>query len=256
MNIARTGNPALNKNTFSAFSYVEGAPVMTIQGTVNKIAIMLLLVLAGAYYTWRMAFEAIQLDSLEASRAILPWMIGGGIGGFIVAIITVFKRSWAGITGPIYAVLEGLFLGGISAFFEYQYPGIVIQAVSLTFAILFALLFAYKTRIIKPTQNFRLGVFAATGGVMMLYLVSFLLNLFGVPVGYIHNNSAFSIGLSVVIIIIASLNLVLDFDFIEQGAASSAPKYMEWYAAFGLMVTLIWLYIEILRLLGKIASRD
>jgi uncharacterized YccA/Bax inhibitor family protein len=256
MNIARTGNPALNKNTFTRFASAEETSAMTISGTVNKVALMLLLVLGGAWYTWRMAFEAMQTDPLAASRAVMPWMIGGGIGGFVVAIITVFKRPWAGITGPIYAVLEGLFLGGISAFFEARYPGIVIQAVALTFAVLFALLFAYKSRIIKPTENFKLGVFAATGGVMMLYLVSFVLNLFGVPVGYLHNNSLLSIGISVVIVIIASLNLVLDFDFIEQGAASSAPKYMEWYAAFGLMVTLIWLYIEILRLLSKIASRD
>jgi uncharacterized YccA/Bax inhibitor family protein len=256
MNIARTGNPALNKNTFTRFASAEETSAMTISGTVNKVALMLLLVLGGAWYTWRMAFEAIQTDPLAASRAVMPWMIGGGIGGFVVAIITVFKRPWAGITGPIYAVLEGLFLGGISAFFEARYPGIVIQAVALTFAVLFALLFAYKSRIIKPTENFKLGVFAATGGVMMLYLVSFVLNLFGVPVGYLHNNSLLSIGISVVIVIIASLNLVLDFDFIEQGAASSAPKYMEWYAAFGLMVTLIWLYIEILRLLSKIASRN
>jgi uncharacterized YccA/Bax inhibitor family protein len=256
MNIARTGNPALNKNTFSGFAYAEGTAAMTIQGTVNKIAILLLLVLGGAFHTWRMAMEAMQTDPLEASRAIMPWMIGGGIGGFIVAMVTIFKHSWSGITGPIYAVLEGLFLGGISAIFEARYPGIVIQAVALTFAILFALLFAYKSRLIKPTRNFRLGVFAATGGVMMLYLVSFLMNLFGVPVGYLHDHSLLSIGISVVIVIIASLNLVLDFDFIEQGAASSVPKYMEWYAAFGLMVTLIWLYIEILRLLAKIASRD
>ena len=256
MNIARSANPALNKNTFTGFAYAEETAGMTIQGTVNKVAIMLLLVLGGAWYTWRMAFEALQTDPLLASRAVMPWMIGGGIGGFIIAMVTIFKRSWAGITGPIYAVLEGLFLGGISAFFEARYPGIVIQAVALTFAILFALLFAYKTRIIKPTQNFRLGVFAATGGVMMLYLVSFLLNLFGVPVGYLHDNSPLSIGISVVIVIIASLNLVLDFDFIEHGAESAAPKYMEWYAAFGLMVTLIWLYIEILHLLSKIASRD
>jgi uncharacterized YccA/Bax inhibitor family protein len=256
MNIARTGNPALNKNTFTRFASAEETSAMTISGTVNKVALMLLLVLGGAWYTWRMAFEAIQTDPIAASRAVMPWMIGGGIGGFVVAIITVFKRPWAGITGPIYAVLEGLFLGGISALFEARYPGIVIQAVALTFAVLFALLFAYKSRIIKPTENFKLGVFAATGGVMMLYLVSFVLNLFGVPVGYLHNNSLLSIGISVVIVIIASLNLVLDFDFIEQGAASSAPKYMEWYAAFGLMVTLIWLYIEILRLLSKIASRN
>jgi uncharacterized YccA/Bax inhibitor family protein len=256
MNITRSANPALNKNTFTGFTYAEGTQAMTIQGTVNKVAIMLLLVLGGAWYTWRMAYGALQTDPVAASRIMMPWMIGGGIGGFIMAMVTIFKRSWAGITGPIYAVLEGLFLGGISAFFEARYPGIVIQAVALTFAILFALLFAYKTKIIKPTQNFRLGVFAATGGVMMLYLVSFLLNLFGIPVGYLHDNSPLSIGISIVIVIIASLNLVLDFDFIEQGAEAAAPRYMEWYAAFGLMVTLIWLYIEILHLLSKIASRD
>ena len=186
MNITRSANPALNKNTFTGFTYAEGTAAMTIQGTVNKVAIMLLLVLGGAWYTWRMAYGTIKTDPVAASQAMMPWMIGGGIGGFIMAMVTIFKRTWAGITGPIYAVLEGLFLGGISAFFEARYPGIVIQAVGLTFAILFALLFAYKTKIIKPTQNFRLGVFAATGGVMMLYLVSFLLNIFGVdnPAGF------------------------------------------------------------------------
>ena len=255
MAIARTANPALNKNTFTGFKAVSTDSAMTIQGTVNKIFIMLLLVIAGALYTWRLAFEAIQTDSLSASKAIIPWMIGGGLGGFITAIITVFKRTWAPVTGPVYAILEGLFLGGISAYLEFQSPGIVIQAVALTMAILFALLLAYKSRLIKPTQNFRLGVFAATGGVMLLYLFSFILNLFGVPVAYIHSNSWLSIGINLVIVIIAALNLVLDFDFIEQGASSSAPKYMEWYAAFGLIVTLIWLYIEILRLLSKLASR-
>ena len=229
---------------------------MTLSGTVNKIAIMLLLVVAAAFYTWRLAFAAIATDSLSASRAILPWMIGGGIGGFIVALVTIFKRRLAPITAPIYAVLEGLFLGGISAFLENRYSGIVINAVALTFGILFALLIAYRSGLIKPTQNFRLGVFAATGGVFLLYMVSFILNIFGVSVGYLHNSSPLSIGISLVIVVIASLNLVLDFDFIEQGAASSAPKYMEWYAAFGLIVTLVWLYLEILRLLSKIASRN
>jgi uncharacterized YccA/Bax inhibitor family protein len=256
MAITRTANPALNKNTFASFGTVTGDQVMTLGGTVNKILILLLLVVAGAVYTWRLAFEAISSDSLTASRAIIPWMIGGGLGGFIVALITVFRRTLAPITGPIYAVLEGLFLGGISAFLEYQYPGIVINAIVLTFGILFSLLMAYRSGLIKPTENFKLGVFAATGGVMMLYLVSFILGLFGMPIGYLHNSSLLSIGISIVIVIIASLNLVLDFDFIEQGAASSAPKYMEWYAAFGLIVTLVWLYIEILRLLAKIASRD
>jgi uncharacterized YccA/Bax inhibitor family protein len=256
MAIARTANPALNKNTFRDFSTTAGSPVMTLSGTVNKIAIMLLLVVAGAFYTWRLAFEAMSADPLSASRAIFPWMIGGGIGGFVVALVTIFKRRLAPVTAPVYAVLEGLFLGGISAFLENQYSGIVINAVALTFGILFALLIAYRSGWIKPTQNFRLGVFAATGGVFMLYIISFLLNLFGVSVGYLHNSSPLSIGISLVIVVIASLNLVLDFDFIEQGAASSAPKYMEWYAAFGLIVTLVWLYLEILRLLSKIASRN
>ncbi len=256
MAIARTANPALNKNTFAGFAPLAGSPVMTLSGTVNRIALLLLLVVAGAFYTWRLAFQAMETDSLTASRAILPWMIGGGLGGFIVALVTIFKRSISPITAPIYAVLEGLFLGGISAFLEYQYPGIVINAVALTFGILFALLFIYRTGLIKPTENFKLGVFAATGGVVVLYLVSFLLNIFGVHVGYLHNSSPLSIGISVVIVIIAALNLVLDFDFIEQGAAASAPKYMEWYAAFGLIVTLVWLYLEILRLLSLLARRN
>ncbi len=229
---------------------------MTLSGTVNKIALLLLLVVAGAFYTWKIAFQAISSDSLTASRAILPWMIGGGIGGFVLALVTIFRRNISPYTAPIYAVLEGLFLGSISAFLEYQYPGIVINAVALTFGILFALLIAYRSGLIKPTENFKLGVFAATGGVAILYLVSFLLNLFGVPVGYLHNSSPLSIGISVVIVIVAALNLVLDFDFIEQGAASSVPKYMEWYAAFGLIVTLVWLYLEILRLLTLLARRN
>jgi uncharacterized YccA/Bax inhibitor family protein len=256
MAIARTANPALNKNTFTSFGTVADGQTMTLGGTVNKIFILLLLVVAGAFYTWRLAFAAISSDSLTASRAILPWMIGGGIGGFIVAMITVFKRHLAPITAPIYAILEGLFLGGISAILENQYPGIVINAIGLTFGILFALLFVYRTGLIKPTENFKLGVFAATGGVAVFYLLSFLFGLFGIPLGYLHNSSLLSIGISVVIIIIAALNLVLDFDFIEQGAASSAPKFMEWYAAFGLIVTLVWLYLEILRLLSKLASRN
>jgi uncharacterized YccA/Bax inhibitor family protein len=171
-------------------------------------------------------------------------------------LITIFRKTAAPITAPIYAVLEGLFLGGISALLEYSYPGIVLNAVVLTFGILFSLLIAYRSGMIKPTENFKLGVFAATGGVAMFYLFSFILSLFGVGIGYLHNNSLLAIGINVVIIIIAALNLVLDFDFIEQGAASSAPKYMEWYAAFGLIVTLVWLYIEILRLLSRIASRN
>jgi uncharacterized YccA/Bax inhibitor family protein len=255
MAITRTANPALNKNTFRDFTITDPSRVMTLQGTVNKILLMILLLLAGAFYTWRTFFEAMQTYPETAAQSIMPWMIGGGIGGFITALVTIFKRTWAPYTAPIYAVLEGLFLGGLSAFFESMYPGIVIQAVGLTFGILIALLLAYKSRLIKPTENFKLGVVAATGGIFIVYMVSFILNLFGVPVGYIHNSSTFGIIFNLFVIVIAALNLVLDFDFIEQGAASQAPKYMEWYAAFGLMVTLIWLYIEILRLLARLAGR-
>jgi uncharacterized YccA/Bax inhibitor family protein len=216
---------------------------------------MILLLLAGAFYTWRTFFEAMQSYPETAAQSIMPWMIGGGIGGFIIALVTIFKRTWAPYTAPIYAVLEGLFLGGLSAFFESKYPGIVIQAVALTFGILIALLLAYKSRLIKPTENFKLGVVAATGGIFIVYMITFILNLFGVPVGYIHNSSTLGIVFNLFVVVIAALNLVLDFDFIEQGAASDAPKYMEWYAAFGLMVTLIWLYIEILWLLARIAGR-
>jgi uncharacterized YccA/Bax inhibitor family protein len=160
------------------------------------------------------------------------------------------------VTAPVYAVLEGLFLGGISAFYEAQFQGIVIQAVGLTFGTLAALLLAYKSGMIRATENFKLGVAAATGGIMLVYLVSLGMSFFGMRMPYLHESGPLGIGISVFIVVIAALNLVLDFDFIEQGAAQGAPKYMEWYAAFGLLVTLIWLYLEILRLLSKLRSRD
>ncbi len=228
---------------------------MTLQGTVNKTFILLILVVLGAVYTWNRFFEA---PPELAARAVSGWMIGGALGGFIAAMVTVFKKEWSPFTVPVYAVLEGLFLGALSAFVESQYQGqgLVMQAVLLTFATLFSLLLAYKTRLIKVTQNFRLGVFAATGGIALMYLASFILGLFGIQVGFIHGNGMLSIGISLVVVVVAALNLVLDFDFIERGAEAGAPKFMEWYASFGLMVTLIWLYIEFLRLLTKLASRD
>ena len=254
MMIGRTSNPVLNKKTFAGNATTfEQSETMTIQGTVNKTAILLVLVLLAASYTWRMFFNA--ADPLTGASLVLPWMIGGGVGGFILALITVFKRSWIHITVPLYAVFEGVFLGALSAIFEARYPGLVMQAVALTFGVLFSLLFAYKSGLIKATENFKLGVVAATGGVCMMYFFSFILGFFGVNIGFIHGNGLMSIGISVVIIIIAALNLVLDFDFVEKGSQMGAPKNMEWYGAFGLMVTLIWLYIEILRLLAKLASR-
>ena len=185
----------------------------------------------------------------------MPWIIGGAIGGFVVALITIFKKQWAAFTAPLYALLEGLFLGGFSAIFEAKYPGIVIQAVTLTFGTLFCLLLAYRSGLIKATENFKLGVVAATGGIALIYMATIFLGFFGVRMPFIHESGTIGIAFSLFVVVIAALNLVLDFDFIENGAARGAPKYMEWYAAFGLMVTLIWLYIEILRLLAKLRGR-
>jgi uncharacterized YccA/Bax inhibitor family protein len=183
----------------------------------------------------------------------LVW--GGFIGGFIVAMVTVFKHAWAPYTTPLYAAFEGAALGGISFIFEQQYPGIVSQAIFLTFGTLGALLVAYRSGIIKATENFKLGVAAATGGIFLVYLLSFIVGFFGVEVPLIHSSGTFGILFSLFVVVIAALNLVLDFDFIEEGAERGAPKYMEWYGAFGLLVTLIWLYLEILRLLAKLQSR-
>ena len=238
----RSGNPALTAQTFKNADFASGEK-MTIEGTVNKTAMSLLLLMATASYTW-----------MNPSPAL---MMLGMIGGLILAVVTVFKKTWAPYTVSGYALFKGLALGGISAIFEAQYPGIVSQAVFLTFGILAALLLAYKSGLIKPTENFKLGVFAATGGIAIMYLISFVMSFFGSGLSIMNpgNSSMFSIGFSIFVVIIASLNLVLDFDFIEEGAEIGAPKYMEWYGAFGLLVTLIWLYLEILRLLAKLQSR-
>ncbi len=187
--------------------------------------------------------------------ALYPWLIGSAIGGFVIAMITVFKKTAAPITAPIYAAVEGILLGILSAFYEMQFPGLVFQAILLTFGTLFALLFAYRSGLIKATENFKLGIVAATGGIALIYLVTFVLGFFGVSIPFIHGSGTIGILFSLFVVVIAALNLVLDFDFIENGTQRGAPKYMEWYAAFGLLVTLIWLYIELLRLLSKLRSR-
>ncbi len=215
----------------------------------NKTALLLLLVLFSSSWTWNLYFSA------GDPSVVMPWVFGGLIGGFIVALITVFKKQWAILTAPIYSLLEGLALGGISAIFEARFPGIVIQAVGLTFGTLFCLLMAYKSGMIKVTENFKLGIVAATGAIALFYVVSLLLGMFGISIPFIHGSGIIGIGFSLFVVTIAALNLVLDFDFIENGAARGAPQYMEWYAAFGLIVTLVWLYIEILRLLSKLRSR-
>jgi len=242
----RSGNPALNSNTFSGLGYsssIHSSERMTIDGTVNKTAISISILMIAAYYTY-----------ISQNTG---WIVIGGIGGFITAIVTYFKKEWSQYTVPIYAFLEGLALGGISSLYNNMYDGIVSQAIYLTFGIFCSLLFAYKTKIISPTENFKLGIFAATAGIGVVYFISFIMSFFGSGLGIlsIQNSSLMSIGFSLFVVVIASLNLVLDFDFIEEGAEKGAPKYMEWYATFGLLVTLIWLYLEILRLLAKLANR-
>ncbi|MBD3343569.1 MAG: hypothetical protein GF401_00730 [Chitinivibrionales bacterium] len=238
----RTANPALSEGTFADRSRTAaGGATMTIQGTVNKTGLLLLFTIGSAAFTW--------------GSQSMGLLIFGAIGGLIAALVTVFKKEWAPVTSPVYAVCEGMFLGGISSMYEAAYPGIVTNAVMLTFGTLFTLLLAYKTGVIKVTQNFRLGVIAATGGIGLVYMATILLSFFGIRMPFIHDAGPLGIGISLFIVIVAALNLVLDFDFIERGAGAGVPKYMEWYAAFGLLVTLIWLYLEILRLLSKLNRR-
>ena len=248
----RTSNPALSAKSFGGFVGVgvrSDAAVMTIQGTVDKTAILLAIVTATAIWPWRLFFES------GDPSVVLPWLGLGALGGFVTALVTIFKKPWAKATAPIYAVCEGLALGSISAMYEARYPGIVFQSMALTFGTLATILVAYKTRAIRATEGFKMGVIAATGAIVLVYLASFILQMFGVTVGFMHSSGWLGIGISLVVVVIAALNLVLDFDLIETGAKQGAPKYMEWYGAFGLLVTLVWLYLEILRLLAKLNRR-
>jgi uncharacterized YccA/Bax inhibitor family protein len=245
--LMRTSNPALNEKAFKG--QVAIGEAMTLQGTVNKTGLLLLCVVATAAWTWGLSHS-------ETPEAVYPWMIGGFLGGFVVALVTIFKKNWSPITAPIYALLEGFALGGISAIFEKMYPGVAIQAVGLTLGTLFVMLLAYKTGMIRATQGFKIGVIAATGGIAVFYLIEMALSLFfHVQVPAVNGSGFLGIAFSLFVVVIAALNLVLDFDMIETGVNGGAPKYMEWYGAFGLMVTLIWLYLEILRLLGKVRRR-
>ena len=251
----RSGNPVLNDKTFTRHIDLTGDDRMTLMGTVHKTAALLILLVLAASYTWSLVMGVNAEGQLVAAPGIFGYIIGGAIGGLIFALITCFKPTWAPITAPLYAAAQGLFIGAISAFAESRFPGIVLQAVGLTFGTLFALLGAYRSGLIKATENFKLGVCAATGGIMLIYLTTFILGIFGVQIPFIHGSGLFGIGFSAFVVVIAALNLVLDFDFIENGADHGAPKYMEWVGAFGLMVTLVWLYIEILHLLMKLRSR-
>jgi uncharacterized YccA/Bax inhibitor family protein len=256
MAIIKTSNPALGENTYrdvARMQYggtIDATARMTLSGTVNKTGILLLCALATAYYTWS------QFMATHDPASVAGLLTIGAIGGLVVAFVTIFKKEWSPVTAPIYALLEGLVLGGISAIFDLRYPGIAIQAVGLTFGTLFALLLAYRAHLIRVTRTFALGVFAATGGIMLFYFAQMILGFFHINAfASVNGNGAIGIGFSLIVVAVAALNLVLDFNFVEQGVAYGAPKYMEWYSAFGIMVTLVWLYLEMLRLLSKLNSR-
>ena len=255
----RSGNPAFSESTLLDLASGQvvsaagaDAGTMTVNGTVNKTGLLLLLVVITGAYSWSQAFG----PTGEINPAINAYLWGGMLAGFGLALATIFKKAWAPVTAPLYAIAQGFFLGAISAMYEARFNGIVMQAVLLTFGTLFALLFAYRSGLITATENFKLGVVAATGGIALVYLASIVLGFFNIQIPMIHESGIVGIGFSLFVVVIAALNLVLDFDFIESGVEAGAPKYMEWYGAFGLMVTLVWLYIEFLRLLAKLQSRD
>jgi len=242
-----TSNPAFSGKTFDVrAAYGSG---MTISGTVNKAGILMLCVFATAAYSWNQFYTTGDASSIGGLTIV------GLIGGLIAAVVTIFKKEWSPISAPIYALFEGLFLGAFSAMLEVRYPGIAIESVALTFGTCFCLLIAYRSGLIQPTQKFQMGIVAATGGIALIYFGSMLLSLFHVQVPGIFGSGPIGIIFSLVVVCIAALNLILDFNFIEQGARGGAPKYMEWYGAFGLMVTLIWLYLEIVRLVSKLRDR-
>lgn len=243
----KTSNPALSEKTFQR-SVALGGEAMTLQGTVNKTGFLLFCASATAAWTW-------WISNTQGAAAAAPWMIVGLIAGLVFAFTTIFKKEWSPITAPLYALAEGLALGGISAFLEQSYHGIAIQALGLTLALTLVMLMLYNSGILRATPKFTMGVIAATGGIFVVYLVDMVLRFFGHQVPFLNSSGPLGIGISVVIVIVAALNLILDFGFVETGVQASAPKYMEWYGAFGIMVTLVWMYVEILRLLAKMRER-
>ena len=250
MALFKSGNPTLNEKMFSGSISLPQSETMTERGTLYKFGMMMLLLLAAASFTWKAAADG---------KNIVPWMIGAAILGLVLVFIIVFKKQWASFLAPVYALAQGVFVGGISAYynnaFEKIAPGIVMQAVGLTFGVVIAMFLLYQFRIIKATQQFKAIIITATAGIAIFYALAFILGFFGVQMPLIHDNSTWGIVFSLVVVGVAALNLILDFDLIEQGSKHGAPKYMEWYGAVALMVTIVWLYLEILRLLSKFAGR-
>lgn len=244
----QTSNPVLTDKAFPR--QYEAGETMTMQGTVFKTFLLLALVMLSSLWTWN-----VFVKSGSNPASVSTFMVVGAIGGFILAMITAFKQAWSPVTAPLYAALEGFFIGGISAIMESSFPGIVIQAATLTFGTLAAMLFLYQSKIIQVTDTFKMIVVSATGGIMVAYLLTWVLSFFNIQVPFIYGNGIAGIVFSLFVIGVASLNFVLDFDFIDKAIARGTPKYMEWYGAFALMVTMIWLYIEFLRLLSKLKER-
>ena len=255
-------NPALNDSTFD-LSY-DAAPrdIMTMNGTIAKSLMLVGILGLAASFSWAMTTSG----GVFNASAAMPWILGGAIGGLVLALITIFAPKASPLTAPVYALAQGLFLGAISAMYEATYgvgvngsatpfSGIVVQAAGLTICVLGVMLVLYATRIIKVTAKLRAGIIAATGAVFLFYMVSIVMSLFGISMPFLDSPSPLGIGISLVIVGIAAFNLLLDFDLIERGVQRQAPKYMEWYAGFALLVTLVWLYLEILRLLSKLRSR-
>ena len=252
MNLSKSGNPALSEKAFKDISSMSTnyAESMTLRGTLNKFGFMLLMLLGSAFYSWK---------EFTDGGNVTPLIWTGLIGGLVVALVITFKKEWAPYLAPAYGLLEGLFLGAISAYYNEAFatkaPGIVMNAVGLTFGTAIAMYFLYSFKIIKATEKFKSVIMMATAGIAVFYLISMVVGMFGIPMAFLHEGSLMGIGFSLVVVVIAALNLILDFDMIEQGTAAGAPKYMEWYCAFGLMVTIVWLYLEILRLLSKLSDR-
>lgn len=254
MAIFKSSNPVLTEKKFRDTvldEVVSHENAMTIRGTMNKFGFLFLMVMGTAFYAWKEFADGGQ---------VMPLILTGGIGGFIIAIVISFKKEWSPYLAPAYALLEGLFVGGISAYFSFafaaQAPNIIMNAVGLTFGTCIAMYLLYSFRIIKATAKFKAIVMTATAGIMIFYMITFVLGLFGIPIPFLHESSALGIGFSLFVVAIAALNLILNFDMIETGAAMGAPKYMEWYSAFGLLVVIVWLYLEILRLLSLLSGRD
>lgn len=260
MRAMQSSNPALSGRVLEQLSFGEESTTMTVNGMVIKTLTALGGVILTAGIAWIQFQKAAGAanDLAAGVQAVMPFVIGGGIVGFITAIVTMFKPMWAPYTTPVYALAEGLFLGSVSAITSAQFPdvGIVFQACCLTFGTLAVMLVLYQTRVIRVTEKLRAGIMAATGAVCLLYVASMVLGFFGVSIPYIHTSSTIGIAFSLFVVGLAAFNLLLDFDLVDRLVAQRAPKAMEWYAAFALLVTLVWLYLEILRLLSKLNSRD